>query len=279
MPDDTETADEFIHKLKKIEDFGDFSDDAMKAMMGMFNQLQLCHDNTAKLMGYMSQLTKTLQPAQFTCVMKHSLCPLIQLSIPPHLCSTANLKFDKLRLTQAERKEEHAMNMMLPRPYHPSLASLPPKHATCALAAIIHALLRKHVFNSKESPNTICEQFQITPKKLYEGMTGKRYDPGVKLTKAEKQQKEVECLGMETQDLTPKKQKMTQQGVKQELQEAKSNNEEPQEEAPKEKTQGDDDDMPMLISDEDNQDDPQQSTFKKPFSRKKTTGPRLSSKK
>ena len=141
----------------------------------------------------MSQLNKTLQPEQFMYVMKHSLCPLVQLSIPPHLCSPAELKFDKLRLTEAERKEEHAMNMMLPRPYHPSLASLPPKHATHALAAIIHAVLCKHIFNSKESLNTICEQFQIAPKKLYEGMMGKHYDPGVKLMKAEKQRKEAEA--------------------------------------------------------------------------------------
>ena len=46
-PDDIETAYEFIHKLEKVEDFGEFSDDAMKAMTGLFNQLQLCHDNAA----------------------------------------------------------------------------------------------------------------------------------------------------------------------------------------------------------------------------------------
>ena len=49
--DDIEAGNEFIHKLKKIENFGDFSDGAMKPMMGMFNQLQLCHDNAAKLAG------------------------------------------------------------------------------------------------------------------------------------------------------------------------------------------------------------------------------------
>ena len=52
--------------------------------------------------------------------------------------------------------------------------------------------LRKHIFNSKESPTTICEEFQIAPKKLYKGMMGKCYDPGVKLSKAEKAQKELE---------------------------------------------------------------------------------------
>ena len=44
----------------------------------------------------------------------------------------------------------------------------------------------KRIFNTKESTSTISEQFQITPKKLCEGLTGKQYDPGQKLTKAEK---------------------------------------------------------------------------------------------
>ena len=72
-PDDTEAADEFIHKLKKVENFDDLSEDAVKALSGMFAQLQLCHENVAKLARHMVQLTKTLQPEQFMYVMKHSL--------------------------------------------------------------------------------------------------------------------------------------------------------------------------------------------------------------
>ena len=55
-----------------------------------------------------------------------------------------------------ERKEEWATNLMLPRPYHPSLVTLPAKHATQALATVIDTVIQKHVFKSKESPNTIC---------------------------------------------------------------------------------------------------------------------------
>ena len=68
-----EAADEFIHELKKVEDFGDLSKDAVKALSGMFAQLQLCHENAAKLAGHMVQLNKMLQPEQFTYVKKHSL--------------------------------------------------------------------------------------------------------------------------------------------------------------------------------------------------------------
>ena len=192
-PDDIEDSEEFIHKLKMLEDFANFSKEVARSLTVMFTQLQLCHRNSAKLAGHMVHFGKTLEPAQFTYVMKHSLRLLVQLSIPPHLCSPAELKFDKIHLTPAETKEERAVNLMLFRPFHPSLASLPPKHATWALAAAIHTVLRKHVFNSQESPNSICEEFQIVHKKLYEVLTGKQYDPGIKLTKAEKAQRETEA--------------------------------------------------------------------------------------
>ena len=54
------------------------------------------------------------------------------------------------------------------------------------LAAVIHTILQRHLFNSKESTSTISEEFQVNPKKLYEGLTGKQYDPGQKFTKAVK---------------------------------------------------------------------------------------------
>ena len=117
--------------------------------------------------------------------MKHSLRPLVQLSLPPRLCSPVDLKFSKLCLTPQETKEEIGINQCLPRPFHPALAVLPPKHPTHCLVAVIHTVLQRHLFNSKESSSTISEEFQVAPKKLYEGLTGKRYDPGQKLTKAE----------------------------------------------------------------------------------------------
>ena len=49
FPDDIEAADEFIHKLKKVDDFDDLSEDAVKALSGMFAQLQLCHKNVTSM--------------------------------------------------------------------------------------------------------------------------------------------------------------------------------------------------------------------------------------
>ena len=70
--------------------------------------------------------------------MKHSLHPLIQLSLPPCLCSSVDLKFSKLLLTPQETREEIGINQCLPRPFHPVLAVLAPKHPTRCLVAVIH---------------------------------------------------------------------------------------------------------------------------------------------
>ena len=161
---------------------------SVKNITSLFAALQMCHENRAKMAGHLVQLGSTLTPKQYTYIMKHSLHPLVQISLPPHLYSPTYLKFSKLHLTPQETKEEIGINQCLPRPFHPALAVLPPKHTTRCLAAIIHTVLWRHLFNSKKSISTISEEFQVTPMKLYEGLTGKRYDPGQKLTKVEKLQ-------------------------------------------------------------------------------------------
>ena len=164
---------------------------SVKSITSLFTALQMCHENSAKMAGHLVQLGSTLTPKQYTYVMKHSLCPLVQLSLPPCLCSPVDLKFSKLHLTPQETKEEIGINQCLPRPFHPVLAVLAPKHPTHCLAAVIHTILQRHLFNSKESTSTISEEFQVALKKLYEGLTGKWYDPGQKLTKVEKVSREA----------------------------------------------------------------------------------------
>ena len=167
-PDDIPEAEEITDKLAEIEDMEELDARSVNNITSLFAALQMCHENSAKMAGHLVQLGSTLRPKQYTYVMKHSLCPLVQISLPPRLCSPADLKFSKLRLTPQETKEEISINQCLPRPFHAALAVLPPKHPTCCLVAIIHTVLQRQLFNSKESTSTISEEFQIAPKKLYE---------------------------------------------------------------------------------------------------------------
>ena len=216
-PDDIPEAEEITVKLAEIKDVEELDERSVKSITGLFAALQMCHENSAKMAGHLVQLGSTLTPKQYTYVMKHSLRPLIQLSLPPHLCSPADLKFSKLHLTPQETREEIGTSQCLPRPFHPALAVLAPKHPTLCLAAVIHTILWRHLFNSKESTTTISEEFQVTPKKLYEGLPGKRYDARQKLTKAEKAAREAAKVTSSTPSATSSTPSATSMDVEDEV--------------------------------------------------------------
>ena len=247
--DNIEQLEEIIHKFGHMEDFPELSEESLVAIMGMFSQLQQCHENCPKLAGPLAELGSLLQPDQFMYLMKHSLRPFVQISLPARLCSPADLKFDKLRLTTTETHEEKGIDVMLPRHFHPALAELPSKHTTRCLAAAIHVNLRRHIFQLKESQNTVAEQFQVAPKKLYEALTGKHYDPGHKLTKAEKLAKEAEKVMSTTLAMGNKNMKATGMDV------------DPNSE----------DMLPLLSNDDDNTDPINTGTKKKKLVTKKPT--------
>ena len=130
-PDDIPKAEEITNKLAEIEDIEELDARSINNITSLFATLQMCHENSAKMAGHHIQLSSTLTPKQYSYVMKHSLCPLVQISLPPHLCSPTDLKFSKLCLTPQETKEEIGINQCLPRTFHLVLAVLPPKHPTC----------------------------------------------------------------------------------------------------------------------------------------------------
>ena len=163
-PDDIPEAEEIMDKLAEIKDMEELDARSINNITGLFAALQMCHENSTKMAGDLVQLGSTLTPKQYTYIMKHSLHPLVQISLPPRLCSPMDLKFSKLCLTPQETKEETGINQCLPRPFHPALAVLPPKHPARCLVAIIHTVLWRHLFNSKESTSTISEEFQIAPR-------------------------------------------------------------------------------------------------------------------
>ena len=171
-PDDILEAEEITNKLAEIKDMEELDERSVKSITGLFASLRMCHENSTKMADHLVQLGSTLTPKQYTYVMKHSLHPLIQLSLPPHLCSPVDLKFSKLCLTPQETREEISINQCLPRPFHPALAVLAPKHPTHCLVAVIHTILQKHLFNSEESTTSISEEFQVPPRNYMKDLQG-----------------------------------------------------------------------------------------------------------
>ena len=107
-PDDIPEAEEITDKLAEIEDMEELDTRSINNITGLFAALQMCHENSTKMAGHLVQLGSTLTPKQYTYVMKHSLCPLVQISLPLRLCSPLDLKFSKLHLTSKKQKKKSA---------------------------------------------------------------------------------------------------------------------------------------------------------------------------
>ena len=101
----------------------------------------------------------------------------MQLQVPARLCNPADLTYAKASLTDEEMFEQRAVNNMLPRPYHPDLEAVDPKHPTRALAAAIHYQIRKKMFTKFPASQTkIADLFQVERKKFFTSITGREYE-------------------------------------------------------------------------------------------------------
>ena len=86
-PDDIPEAERITDKLAEIEDMEKLDARSINNITGLFAALQMCHENSANMAGHLVQLGSTLTPKQYTYILKHSLRPLVQISLPPRLCS------------------------------------------------------------------------------------------------------------------------------------------------------------------------------------------------
>ena len=83
---------------------------------------------------------------------------------------------------------------MLPWLFHPDLAQLDEKHPTQCVAAAVHFFLRKAMFKTAILQTKVAGKFRVAPKKLHKAITGQKYDPGHKPTKAERRWKEANTV-------------------------------------------------------------------------------------
>ena len=181
------TGPRALNRLAALPNFTDIEGADREEVCELFDSLQTAHAAIADAASTLASLGRRLHPHQFQFLLKHSIHPLIQLQIPAHLCHPGELRFEKQQLSNNELYEQHCVNTLLPRPHHPALDSIPPKHPTRALAAAIHYHLWKRMctkFNASQTE--IVDLFQVKRKRFFTSITGCGYDPGRKPTKSEK---------------------------------------------------------------------------------------------
>ena len=134
-----------LNRLTALPNFTDIKGADREEICDLFDSLQTAHAAIADAASILASLGQRLHPHQFQFLLKHSICSLIQLQIPAHLCHPGELRFKKQQLSNNELYKQFCVNTLLPRPHHLHLDSIPPKHPTRALAAAIHYHLQKRM--------------------------------------------------------------------------------------------------------------------------------------
>ena len=148
------TGTQALSRLAAMPNFAAIQSDQWEMVCELFDSLQTVHTAIADVAGTLATLGRTLDPNQFQFLLKHSVCSLVQLQVPAHLCHPDELKFAKEHLTHDELYEQCRVNTVLPRPYHPNIDQVPAKHPTRALASTIHYQLRKCIFTKFAASQT-----------------------------------------------------------------------------------------------------------------------------
>ena len=178
------TGSAALTRLAALPNFEKIDRDDRAKVCNLFDSLSTTHAAIANIAGNLATLGRRLDPTQFQFLLKHSVWPLVQLQVPARLCNPADLTFAKASLADKEMFEQRAVNNMLPRPHHPDLEAVDPKHSTRTLAPAIHYQIRKKMFTKFPASQTeIANLFQVERKKFFTSITGCEYEGGKKMTK------------------------------------------------------------------------------------------------
>ena len=177
------TGHDALTTMTSVQGHTPFNDKGQATVIKLFSSLKDAHESLAEVAGHVIKLGETTTHDQFSTVPQLAIRPLIQLQILGHLCSPANIKFNKDRLTEEETFEESCINSILLMPYHSKLSKIDYEHVSRCLAATIHMVLRKRMFHMRESQAKVAERFAVHPKKLHMACSGRKYDAGKKPSK------------------------------------------------------------------------------------------------
>ena len=85
------TGHQAMNKLEALPNFKKFKNGEEITITELFCCLQCAHNAAAETAGHLAFLGCTLQADMFSFILKHSMCPLVQLQIPPRLCHPGEL--------------------------------------------------------------------------------------------------------------------------------------------------------------------------------------------
>ena len=139
--DDILSGNQMINKLQYLPNFNSIKAADKTKIVDLFDTFQRVHNEAAKVVGDVAALGRTLDPKQFTFLLKHSLRPLVQIAVPPRLIDPTHLQFEHANLKEEVKLEETVINLILPLLNHLKLVEYEAKDATRCLVAAVHYVI------------------------------------------------------------------------------------------------------------------------------------------
>ena len=93
---------QILNKLAALSNFKTIKSGHEMSIVQLFTALQQAHNTAAEFAGHLAFLGHTLQPEQFSFILKHSVRSLIQISVPAGLSDPTRLQFKHPALTEEE---------------------------------------------------------------------------------------------------------------------------------------------------------------------------------
>ena len=93
---------QMLNKLAALPNFKTIKSGQEMSIIQLFPTLQQAHNTVAKVAGHLTLLDHTLDPEQFSFILKHSVRLLIQLFIHVGLSDPTHLQFEHPALTEEE---------------------------------------------------------------------------------------------------------------------------------------------------------------------------------
>ena len=108
--DNVPSGHQMLNKLAQLPNFKPFKSGHEKSIVQLCVTLQRAHNTAAEVTGHLIFLGCTLHLDQFSFILKHSVHPLMQISVPPSLSDPNCLQFEHPTLSEEEHFEEKAIN-------------------------------------------------------------------------------------------------------------------------------------------------------------------------
>ena len=164
------SSQEFLHQLPKKK----HKVEEKALVIATLDNISKAQTHMSMATTNLSSLAEIMDAETFRMVLKVTVCPMVQLNIPPHyLDPVRDPKLKSVANQWAKKIESH----LLPHEDSVALHREPKNNPTRLLAAVLWLKLKQWYLESRTAKEA-CEMFEVRAKMLSKILSGKKYLSG-----------------------------------------------------------------------------------------------------